>query len=76
MKGNKDFMKEIKQATPTKLRPAKKEMQDLRILGEKVEMDSLPLATKNLKDCNGTIYVPFVEQFLSFVKKNNNFDFM
>jgi len=59
-------MKEIKQATPTKHKPAKKEMQDLRILGEKVEIDSLPLATKNLKDCKGTIYVPFVEQFLSF----------
>jgi len=67
------YKKEIKQATPTKLRPGKKEMQDLRILGEKVEMDSLPLATKNLKDCKGKIYVPFVEQFLSFVKKNNKF---
>jgi len=72
----KEVRKEIKQATPTKLRPAKKEIRDRRRSGEKVEMNSLPLATKKLKDYNGTLYFPFVEQFFNFVNMKNNFDFM
>jgi len=54
------YKKEIKQASPIKLRPAKEEMRDAHVSGKKVEVNSLPLATKNLKDCNGTIYFPFV----------------